>query len=444
MSIPAQQGRAVVVGASIAGLFAGRALADHFEEVILLDKEGLDGGPTPRKAVPQGNHIHAILPPTYRVIQRFMPQLVDELVDGGANMIDGGREWKFHVYGNFMAMGETGQTLIGSTRPYFEYCLRRNVSSLPNLEIKTAHRFKNWIASDDRSRINGVAVTGPDGDVDINADLVIDARGRASAISKELQELDYEAPTEELVGVDLCYTSRLYRYSGPALDWKFLLINPSAPYTSIGGLIEKVEDGRWIITQFGYFGDQAPPDDAGFLERAKSLPVPDLANFLEKAEPAGDFQTFGTRECRMRRFENLDASPERLLVIGDAVCSLNPIYGQGMTKAALEAEHLSDRLTEHLAQSETLDGFAQSFRKSLPNAGAEWAWQLTTGPDLAYRQTTGERKPGGNLMGLYMKRLFERSQRTVDARRRLFDSLMLAKPPTHLFKPRMIGYVLGL
>ncbi len=150
MSIPAQQSRVVVVGASIAGLFAGRVLSDHFDEVILLDKEGLDGGSTPRKAVPQGNHIHAILPPTYRVIQRFMPQLVDELVDGGANIIDGGREWKFHVYGNFMAMGETGQTLIGSTRPYFEDCLRRNVSTLPNLEIKTAHRFRNWITRHQR------------------------------------------------------------------------------------------------------------------------------------------------------------------------------------------------------------------------------------------------------------------------------------------------------
>jgi 2-polyprenyl-6-methoxyphenol hydroxylase-like FAD-dependent oxidoreductase len=444
MSFPAQQGRAVVVGASVAGLFAGRVLSDHFEEVILLDKESLDGGPTPRKAVPQGNHIHAILPPTYRVIQRFMPELVDELVDGGANIIDGGREWKFHVYGNFMVSGDTGQTLIGSTRPYFEDCLRRNVSSLPNLEIKTAHRFKNWIAGDDRSRINGVAVTGPDGDVDINADLVIDARGRASTMSKELQELDYEVPAEELVGVDLCYTSRLYRYSGPALDWKFLIVNPSAPYTSIGGLIEKVEAGRWIITQFGYFGDQAPADDAGFLERAKSLPVPDIAEFLEQAEPAGDFQTFGTRECKMRRFENLDSVPERLLVIGDAVCSLNPIYGQGMTKAALEAEHLSERIARHLARSESLDGFAQSFRKSLPKAGADWAWQLTTGADLAYRQTTGERKPGGKLMGLYMKRLFERSHETLDSRKRLFDTLVLSNPPTHLFKPRMIGYVLGL
>ena len=119
-----RQGRAVVVGASIAGLFAGRALADHFDDVILLDKEGLDQGPLPRKAVPQGNHIHAILPPTYRVIRRFMPQLIDDLVAGGANIIDGGTEWKFHVYGDFMVRGDTEQTLIGSTRPYFEDRLR--------------------------------------------------------------------------------------------------------------------------------------------------------------------------------------------------------------------------------------------------------------------------------------------------------------------------------
>ncbi len=138
MSIPAQQGRAVVVGASIAGLFAGRALSDHFVEVILLDKESLDGGPTTRKAVPQGNHIHAVLPPTYRVIQRFMPQLVDELVDGGASIIDGGREWKFHVYGNFMAMGDTGQTLTSTSMQI--------LSSTPAVALRQCPKScRNWI-----------------------------------------------------------------------------------------------------------------------------------------------------------------------------------------------------------------------------------------------------------------------------------------------------------
>ena len=146
----------------------------------------------------------------------------------------------------------------------------------------------------------------------------------------------------------------------------------------------------------------------------------------------------------MRRFENLQDFPQRLLVMGDAVCNLNPIYGQGMTKAAREGEFLADSLSKHLTKTESLDGFAQSFRKGLPGAGAEWAWQLTAGADLGYPQTKGERKPGGALMGLYMKRLFTRSAKTLETRKRLTDTLMLTNPPDHLFKPRMIGYVLGL
>lgn len=444
MSIPARQGRAVVAGASIAGLFAGRVLADHFKEVILLDKESLDGGPEPRKAVPQGNHIHAILPPTHRIIRRFLPELLDDLLDGGAHMFDGGQDWKFYIYGNFLAHGETGQTMIGSTRPFFEDRLRRRVAAIPNLDIRTEHRFKHWITDSENQRIDGVVASNADGDVELIADLTIDARGRASTILRELKDLGYEAPTEELVGVDLGYTSRLFKKAGPPPDWNLLITNPSIPDTWIGGLIERVEGDRYIITQFGYFGDHAPADDAGFLERARSLPVSEYAEFIEAAELVGDFQSFGTRECRMRRFENLQDFPQRLLVIGDAVCNLNPIYGQGMTKAAREGEFLSDSLSKHLTETESLDGFAQSFRKSLPGAGGEWSWQLTTGADLGYPQTTGERKPGGALMGLYMKRLFMRSAKTLDTRKRLTDTLMLTNPPDHLFKPKMIRYVLGL
>ncbi len=120
MSKPTQSGRAVIVGASVAGLFAGRVLADHFDEVLLLDKETLNQGPSPRKAVPQGNHIHGILTPTFHNLKRFLPELIDDLIRNGAHMFDGGRDWKFHVYGNFLMKGETGQALIGSTRPFLK------------------------------------------------------------------------------------------------------------------------------------------------------------------------------------------------------------------------------------------------------------------------------------------------------------------------------------
>ena len=438
-----KHGRAVVVGASVAGLFAGRVLADYFDEVLLVDKEGLDGGPNPRKAVPQGNHIHGILTPTYHVLSRFIPELIDDLIDAGAHVFDGGKDWRFHIYGNVLAQGETGQTLIGSTRPFFEHRLRRAVSKIHNIDIRAGHRFAHWITDDNNVQVEGVVVENGAGKVELAADLLVDARGRSSTLSKELIEFGYDAPEEELVGVDLGYTSRIYRTANISPDWNLLIINPSAPESWIGGLIQKVENEQFIVTQFGYFGDHAPADDNGFLQRAQSLDIPDIAEFLAIAEPVSDFQRFGTKQTRMLRFEELDEFPDRLLVIGDAVCNLNPIYGQGMTKAAREAGHLWDSLSRHLEQNVSIEGFADSFRRSLPGAGAEWAWQLTSGADLGYPQTTGKRQPIGPFMGWYMKRLFMRSARDLDTRERLFDTLMLVNPPEHLFKPGMILHALG-
>jgi 2-polyprenyl-6-methoxyphenol hydroxylase-like FAD-dependent oxidoreductase len=438
-----KQGRAVVLGASIAGLFAGRVLADFFDEVLLLDKESLNEELTTRKAVPQGDHIHGIATPTFHTLQRFLPELIQDLVDGGAHVFDGGKDWKFHIYGNYLAHGETGQTLIASTRPFFEYHLRRRVTGIGNIDIRTEHRFKNWVTGSNNERVEGIVVSSAAGDVELNADLFVDARGRSSTLSKELHSLGFEAPAEELVGIDLGYTTRLYRAPGFSPDWTLLILNPTVPQSWTGGLIEKVENEQWIVTQFGYFGDHAPADDDGFLERAQSLAVPDIADFLANAEPVSDFRQYGTRQCKMLRFEKLDIFPERLLVIGDAVCNLNPIYGQGMTKAAREAGHLWDSLSDHLKQTDSMDGFEDTFRRSLPAAGAEWAWQLTSGNDLGYPQTTGERQPAGAFMGWYMKRLFLRSAKSLDARKRLFDSLMLVNPPDHLMKPGMILHALG-
>lgn len=438
-----RQGRAIVLGASISGLLAGRVLSDFFEEVILLDKEALDSGKEPRKAVPQGNHIHAILTPAVKIIQRFLPKLIDELTVGGAHVFDGGKDWRFHVHGNFLANGETGQPLIGSTRPFFEDRLRRGVGDIDNIKICPKHSFLSWIPGTDNNYVKGVLVRNLEGEVELKADLIVDARGRASTLSKDLQKLGYEPPLEETIEIGMEYTSRLYRANNFKPEWNFLIINPSSPHSWTGGLTQKVENDMWMVTQFGYFGEKIPADDEGFLKRAHSLEVPDLANLLEIAEPVSGFQQFGTRQCSMLRYEKLNSFPDRLLVMGDAVCSLNPIYGQGMTKAAREAVHLWDSLSSHLKKNDSLDGFADKFRKSLPFAGAEWAWQLTTGNDLTYSQTKGHRRFGGAFMGWYMKRLFLCSAKNLDTRMRLFNVLMLVNPPSHLMKPGMIRHALG-
>ena len=438
-----QNEHAVVVGASIAGLFAGRVLADFFDRVTLLDKEPLDCGVEPRKAVPQGNHIHGILPPTYRVLKRFLPEVIDDLVAGGAHIYDGGQELNFFILGRWLKRGETGQTMIGSTRPFFEHHLRRNVEAVENIDIRPGRRFSHWLMDGSGKRITGLVYEDEGGEHEEHADLFVDARGRASALPAELDELGFGMPPEDTVGVDLGYTSRLFRAPGFNPDWTLMILNPSAPKTWTGGLIERVEADRWIVTLFGYFNDHAPATDEGFLEYARSLEAPDLANFLEIAQPVSDFNKFGTPKCLMRRFEKMDSFPERLLAIGDTVCHLNPVYGQGMTKAAREAEFLWESLSADLSESGSLDGFSDKFRRQLPNAGAEWAWQLTTGADFGFKQTEGERPPGAGFMGWYMMRLFTRSAKSLHARKGVFDATMLIKPPDSLMRPRMILHALG-
>jgi 2-polyprenyl-6-methoxyphenol hydroxylase-like FAD-dependent oxidoreductase len=432
-----------VLGASIAGLLTGRVLADFFDEVILIDKENLDQGAAPRKAVPQGNHLHAILPPTHAMLQRFLPGLIDELIDNGACVHDAGRDIRFYIFGERLINGKTGHPIVGSTRPFFEHFLRERIRQIDNLRILTGRRFKSWQTDDRGSRITGLTTDSFGGEEAFDADLFVDARGRASTLPKDLVALGFDAPEIEKIGVDLGYTSRLYRVPDFNEDWKILFVNAFAPDVIRGAGIEKVENDLFILTQFGYFGDHAPADDDGFLQFAREHYVPDIASFLERAEPATDFLRYGTREAKMFRYENLRRFPQRLLAIGDTVCSLNPVYGQGMTKAAKEAAFLHDAMASHLEKFQTLDGYDEQVRKNLPDVGAEWAWQLTKGADLAFAQTTGQRQAMDGFMGRYMRRLFLRATASLAARKGIFEATMLAKPPRSLLRPRMLLHALG-
>jgi 2-polyprenyl-6-methoxyphenol hydroxylase-like FAD-dependent oxidoreductase len=442
--ILSDRSRAIVVGASIAGLLAGRALKDHFDEVILLDKEDLTIDVSARKAVPQGNHAHIILTPMYRALQRFFPGLVDDLAAHGAVICDAGRDARVLIYKKTLANGNTGQPIIGSTRPFFEHHLRQHVSAIAGVEIQSNHRFEDWVTDSSRETITGVIAAGPQGLQHLPADLVVDARGRASTLISELTGLGYKSPEFEVVDLGLGYTSRLYRSPQRVPDWNVLNINSYEPDISKGGIVSRVENEKWVVTQYGYFGEHPPSTENGFLAFARTLDAPDVAKFLELAEPASDFCKIGMRESRINRFEKLDSFPERLLAVGDTVCSLNPVYGQGMTKAANEAVFLNDALDEHMRRHRSLDGFADRFRRGLPGAGAEWGWQLTRAADLSFKKATGKRSIVDAIMVSYMKQLLLRATQNVAARRGILDATMLVKPPHSLMYPRMLMRAIGL
>ena len=371
-----------------------------------------------------------------------MPDVVNNLRSGGAHLFDGGQHIHWRHLGKWLVRGETGRTFVGSTRPFFEHLLRQHVEMLDNVEIRTGVAFQQW-QTDSSKKVVGVVTSGPDGHVELPSDLATDARGSGSSLPTELVELGFDEVDTERVQVNLSYTSCLFRAPDFAPGWNLLLMDPNAPSEWTGGVLEKVEADRWIVTLWGYFGEQAPSESEGFRSFAESLNQPDIVDFLSIAEPVSDYKHYKIPECHLHHFDRLKRFPDRLIVIGDAVCKLNPIYGQGMTKAAKEGRFLWQSLTQLVNENSTLSQFSDRWRRDMGNVGANWAWQLTSGSDLAYPQTVGKKPASLNFINWYVGRLFASAETTLEVRKALMDAMALAKPPESIMRPRLFLRALG-
>ena len=181
----------------------------------------------------------------------------------------------------------------------------------------------------------------------------------------------------------------------------------------------------------------------GFRAYAESLDEPDIGEFLALAEPVSEYKQYRIPKCHLHRFDRLKRFPDRLLVLGDAVCKLNPIYGQGMTKAAKEGFFLWELLSQVTENGSDLSGFSDQFRRKMGNVGAHWAWQLTSGSDLAYPQARGKRPLNLNFINWYISRLFARAETKLEVRKALMDAMGLVKPPESIMRPSLILRALG-
>ncbi|HLM48622.1 MAG TPA: hypothetical protein VK458_32460, partial [Myxococcaceae bacterium] len=215
-------------------------------------------------------------------------------------------------------------------------------------------------------------------------------------------------------GIDLGYTSRLYKRPASFRDdWKLLVQYPRSADAWRAGLIASVEEDRWLVSVNGYFGDHAPTDDQGFLEFTRSLARPGVYDYIKDAEPLSAPVTHKIPTSRWLHYERLPRFPERLVVLGDAVCSFNPIFGQGMTTASLGAKLLGAFLRERgLSTPGGLDGVSEQLRHKLPEI-IRIPWFMASVMDMYYPQTTGSRPPGLGLMHWLLGRLIEMT--SVDA-----------------------------
>jgi 2-polyprenyl-6-methoxyphenol hydroxylase-like FAD-dependent oxidoreductase len=277
------------------------------------------------------------------------------------------------------------------------------------------------------------------------ADLVVDAAGRGSRVPQWLEALGYDRPQETMINAHLGYASRIYRRP-PRFqdDWKGIFVQAAPPDSTRGGVCFPIEGDRWMVTLVGGDRDYPPTDEAGFTDFARSLPSPMIHDVIRDAEPLTPIYRYRATENRLRHYEKLSRWPEKLLVMGDAACAFNPVYGQGMTTAALGVETLDRCLSEQRRRRPNGDlaGLARRFQKKLAKVNKA-PWTLATGEDYRYRETEGGKQDWATrIMHRYMDRVLRLSTEDAAVRLVLLEAFNLMKLPTALFQPGILARVL--
>jgi 2-polyprenyl-6-methoxyphenol hydroxylase-like FAD-dependent oxidoreductase len=336
--------------------------------------------------------------------------------------------------------------LLASSRDLIDSVVRGRVAALPNVRIRQGIDVAGLIRGPgDGAGVAGVRLrarpaghAADRGGAELAADLVVVADGRHSRLPDWLTALGYEAPQETVVNSFQGYASRFYRpAAGFKADWKALYIQQAPPADPRGGLVSPVEGGHWLVSLVGGDGDYPPTDEAGFLDFARSLRSPALGEAIAGAEPLTPIAGQRATENRRRHYDRLGHFPEGVVAVGDAVCAFNPVYGQGMTAAALGAEVLDRWLRGE--SSRPSSGRGEVFQQALARATAA-AWQLSTGADHGFRTTAGP-PPGrlARLTGRYIAGVMRASTRRPWVRRRLTEVLHLLRPPSALFGPGVLA-----
>ncbi|MBK1986063.1 2-polyprenyl-6-methoxyphenol hydroxylase-like oxidoreductase [Sphaerospermopsis aphanizomenoides BCCUSP55] len=429
---------AIVIGASMSGLLAARALAEYYTQVTILERDIFPAHGHSRKGVPQDRHPHALLAKGKEIIEDFFPGITQELIDQGCISAEISQNSRWVADGKYFCRYDNGLRGLLVGRPLLEAQVRQRLLSLPNVQAIQQCQVLGLVTNTDNSCVTGVRYInlGEDNsELVLNADLVVDASGRNSKSSSWLESLGYEQPLEEKVKIDISYTTRVYRRQAGELQGdNFVVVGASLPNWR-NGVISAQEGDRWIVSISGYLGDHAPTEEQGYLEFAKSIPVPDIYDFLQQAEPLSEFIPYKFPSSQRRYYEKLKRFPEGYLVFGDAICSFNPVYGQGMTVAALEAVALGKCLAtkpKNLSQR-----FFAAISKLL-----YVPWNLAVGGDLRIPEVQGKRSLMLRFLNWYISKLYVAAEHDPKVVMAFIKVVNLMANPQSLMHPEMMLRIL--
>ncbi len=436
--------RAVVLGGSLAGLFAAAALARHVDRVVLVERDRLPLEPQWRRGVPQARHAHNLMTGGHQAMSRLLPGIRDELVAAGAVSVRMPEDMLLLTAGGWMPRFPTPLEMLTSSRELIDAVVLRRVRRDRRIEIHERTEAVDLVPGPDGG-VRGVRVRSREAGCssgwspvrELPADLVVDATGRTSRAAEWLQALGYEPPEDQVVDARTAYATCVFAPPiGHSADWRCMLLQP-APDAPRQGIINLIEGGRWMVSLSALGGVRPPTDPEGFLEYARTLRSPLMWQALRDARPLTAISRSGRTENRRRFFERLRRWPDGYLVLGDAVCALNPSYGQGMSVAAQTATALDEALTA----AGTVRGAAAGLRRVVARA-VDPAWQIATNADLAYPWAPGDNDLRTRVAIRYLYRILAVCPTSEAASRVLLDMNQMVAPPTAVFRPRVVAAAL--
>jgi 2-polyprenyl-6-methoxyphenol hydroxylase-like FAD-dependent oxidoreductase len=434
--------RAVVVGAGLAGMLAAAALSAAVDEVVVVERDDLPDGPAHRRGVPQGRHAHLLMPGGLEAMEELIPGagVRERLLEAGAHEVAFGSGMvAWTAQGWLRRWRDGGPRMVTCSRALLDWVVRDLVlERFPRVRIERG-RAEGLAGS--AARVTGVRIvpgTDDDGTAaerELAADLVVEASGRGSRITAWLEELGIGGVRERTIDVGLVNATRLYRTPEGAEDFPLTVLqaDPYGGRPGRSGMVLPIEGGRWMVSLAGTRGGGEPPADAeSFLRYTLDLPHPIVGQLISGAEPLGEVHVSRSTKNTRRYLERLRTWPEGLMVLGDAVATFNPAYGQGMSVAAIGAVELRRELERG---GPVAPGLARRVQRRAARV-VEAAWASAVGQDVFFPQVRGGRPNlADRLVSGYSRRLTGSAASSPGAARALWDVTSMRTGPSRLLRP---------
>lgn len=434
---------AVVLGGSIAGLMTARVLADFYTTVTVVERDVLPQRPVARRGVPHGCSPHIPQVRATQTMEELFPGLLNELVAMGARVWKDGdlsRIWmsfaghKFQRYGTIPDPESVIKYYVN--RPLLEWSIEHRVRRIPNIEFLVGHDVVSLTSTPARHRITGAVVAHRDSRVEkvLAANLVVDATGRGSRTPIFLDHLGYGRPKEEELIVHAAYASVLLHVP-PGTLREFMAVGGAVPNRPTGFAMFAGENDTYMLGIQMMAGGQPPADQESLLARLAEVAPAHVVDAVRRSEPLGPVHQHRFPANRWRRYDKFTPMPDGLIVVGDAMCSFNPIYGQGMSIAAIEALILRKCL-----ERGDRDVPRRYFREAAKEIRT--AWHTAVGADLALPQIPGRRPLSMRITNAYLRRVMAAAETDPVVVQQFMRLIGMVDRPSRLWRPPMMLRVL--